>query len=725
MKTILLLCALVVGNSNVWADVTDVINNSATSSNLGGTGTTSWADNFSITGTSGAEYYIHSMGTQNTTNALQWNKNGFLYATKSGGKLKSITVIGTNGKNLSIYAATSAYSAAPTGTALTTMSLTGSAVTYNFDENSAYGFIAIKGKDSSTSITSISIVYENGPSISANDVNIASDATSGEIAYTISNPNGSTLTAAEKSPGYDWIDNVTVVSAQNKVTFTTTENTGAAREGYITLTYGTVTKDVKITQAVGVTKYTVTIETPTNGTLIVKRAGTPIATGAQIPDGTELTIELTPASGYRMRNWQAVDATTHTYTANFTYTINAHDVTIKANFELIPEHTATFYINGTKDSEAVVKEGSAIDFPSVSIAGQKLLGWTTAAIDGTQTTKPTVLVTEATMSTADVDYYAVFGGAINAYFDASDITATPKDGSSLKWTHTATGIYISLTAGSHYTSGTPNTFTVTSGTSNYLQVTAPNNCILEKIIVTLSGSDYKINSLNPSSGTSLSTSGTTQTITFTSNMNSVQCKATSNKQIRATTIAVKALGYCTTIPTTTTPAVSSAGWATYVTPYDIEFTEGDAFAVTSVGSTVALTSVTEVPQDEPLLLKGAGTKTATILATSPAAITNKLAVSDGTQGSGEYVLANHNSKVGFYKWTGSALASGKVYLPASEVPAGTREFLGFDDEATGIANINSEAKTLFNSDFYNIAGQRIAQPNKGLYIENGKKVIIK
>ena len=180
MKTVLLLFALVVGSTSVWADDTDVINNSATSSNLGSTGTSTWATNFSITGTSGAVYYIHSMGTKNTSNALQWNSNGFLYATKSGGKLKSITVIGTSGKSLSIYAATSAYSAAPTGTALTTMSLTGSAVTYNFDENSAYGFIAIKGKDSSTSITSISIVYENGPSISANDVNIASDATSGE-----------------------------------------------------------------------------------------------------------------------------------------------------------------------------------------------------------------------------------------------------------------------------------------------------------------------------------------------------------------------------------------------------------------------------------------------------------------------------------------------------------------------------------------------------------------
>ncbi len=27
--------------------------------------------------------------------------------------------------------------------------------------------------------------------------------------------------------------------------------------------------------------------------------------------------------------------------------------------------------------------------------------------------------------------------------------------------------------------------------------------------------------------------------------------------------------------------------------------------------------------------------------------------------------------------------------------------------------------------FYNIAGQRVAQPTKGLYIVNGKKVVIK
>ena len=30
-----------------------------------------------------------------------------------------------------------------------------------------------------------------------------------------------------------------------------------------------------------------------------------------------------------------------------------------------------------------------------------------------------------------------------------------------------------------------------------------------------------------------------------------------------------------------------------------------------------------------------------------------------------------------------------------------------------------------DGEFYNLAGQRVAQPTKGLYIVNGKKVVIK
>lgn len=99
-------------------------------------------------------------------------------------------------------------------------------------------------------------VVSNDPSISAENVNLAYDATSGEIAYTISNPDGSTLTAA-KAAADTWISNVTVDGNNNKVTFTTTANSETtARTGTITLTYGSITKDVTVTQAAAPVSYT-------------------------------------------------------------------------------------------------------------------------------------------------------------------------------------------------------------------------------------------------------------------------------------------------------------------------------------------------------------------------------------------------------------------------------------------------------------------------------------
>lgn len=152
--------AMAFAESALATDVTDVINNAATSSQLGNTATSSWGNDFDITGTSGAKYYIHSMGTKNTTNALQWNANGYLYmkTAPSGYKLKSVTITTTANKNIGVYAQNNAYSAAPTGSALSTLAATSSGATYTF--TSDYTYLALKGTASSTSITSISIVWE-------------------------------------------------------------------------------------------------------------------------------------------------------------------------------------------------------------------------------------------------------------------------------------------------------------------------------------------------------------------------------------------------------------------------------------------------------------------------------------------------------------------------------------------------------------------------------------
>ena len=171
----------------------------------------------------------------------------------------------------------------------------------------------------------------------------------------------------------------------------------------------------------------------------------------------------------------------------------------------------------------------------------------------------------------------------------------------------------------------------------------------------------------------------------------------------------------------TTPAVSADGWATYVTQNACSFEEGDAFVVTSASDKVYLQSVTEVPNNTPVILKGAGAKTANVLPTA-SAVTNALAISIGGSIDG-YVLAKKSGVVGFYKWAGGSLTSGKVYLPSSAV-SGAHEFIGFDGETTGISEIET-MRNVGNETFYNLNGQKVQNPTKGLYIVNGKKVIIK
>lgn len=254
-------------------------------------------------------------------------------------------------------------------------------------------------------LKSLKVIYtaiSTDPDITASDVEYAADILNGEIPYTISNPVEGTSLAATTST--EWISEVTV--GESAVTFTMEENTGAERTGTITLSYGELTKDITVKQFAAVAKRTVTIEEPENGTLKVFRDAEEIVSGAQISEGTELTIEATPSEGYKFRNWQAVDGSTHTYTANFTYTIGTSDVTFKANFDAIVYNTITWNVNGV-ETTTKVETGTDITFPEQpeTINDYGFVGWSAATCEPSNTAPE--LVTSAT-ATADVTYYAVF-----------------------------------------------------------------------------------------------------------------------------------------------------------------------------------------------------------------------------------------------------------------------------------------------------------------------------
>ena len=93
-----------------------------------------------------------------------------------------------------------------------------------------------------------------------------------------------------------------------------------------------------------------------------------------------------------------------------------------------------------------------------------------------------------------------------------------------------------------------------------------------------------------------------------------------------------------------------------------------------------------------------------------------------------YILGNDNGVAKFFVPSGEGtLKKGKAYLQTKKTltpAAGARGIeIVFEDEITGINNVN--LKTKVNKDYFNHAGQRVAAPVKGLYIVNGKKVIIK
>ena len=95
-----------------------------------------------------------------------------------------------------------------------------------------------------------------------------------------------------------------------------------------------------------------------------------------------------------------------------------------------------------------------------------------------------------------------------------------------------------------------------------------------------------------------------------------------------------------------------------------------------------------------------------------------------------YVLNNKSPEgVGFYRLssTGTILAN-RAYLTSGATVAGAtaaaREFFAFDAAITGIDNVNAQdseddVKT------FDLQGRRVTNPAKGVYIVNGKKVIMK
>lgn len=180
------------------------------------------------------------------------------------------------------------------------------------------------------------------------------------------------------------------------------------------------------------TKYTVTIETPENGTLVVKDGETVLASGDQVEEGNTITIECTPtdAENYRYKNWQyKEDGNWITNTTTMTRVVTK-DISIRANFEEIPVYTVAFSVNGVEVQSENLKDGADVTIPAdpEAINSKVFTGWvTTSTVDADATP---AYVTPSTTATEDVTYYAVFatqtgsaGGEVTEELTNAEVTS--------------------------------------------------------------------------------------------------------------------------------------------------------------------------------------------------------------------------------------------------------------------------------------------------------------
>ena len=183
-----------------------------------------------------------------------------------------------------------------------------------------------------------------------------------------------------------------------------------------------------------------------------------------------------------------------------------------------------------------------------------------------------------------------------------------------------------------------------------------------------------------------------------------------------------------------TVSVSDAGYATYATTNNIVVPESNDVKVMTVkvnaeGTAVELNDVAAgkvIPAGTGILVEApAGNYNFVVTSDKGKALAYndlKVATTDVTSyGDKFFALTKQGEKVGFAVVNnGVVIPAGKAYLEVPESSAA--KFFGLDGEATGI---NSVKTAKADGAYYTLEGVKTTKPVKGLYIHNGKKIVVK
>lgn len=186
--------------------------------------------------------------------------------------------------------------------------------------------------------------------------------------------------------------------------------------------------------------------------------------------------------------------------------------------------------------------------------------------------------------------------------------------------------------------------------------------------------------------------------------------------------------------------IAANDYTTLCLPFNVKLPEGSAvkayYASAAAGDVLKLTEITGIiPANQGVILQNTNESEAAninlAITTEEATLNgNKLvgvtAKREGYTAKQNYVLADGNKGIGFYKANFTTITANKAYLPVTNVQGvqGVMMAFSFGDEVTGIDNVNAAAPAA--KKYYDLQGRRVLYPAKGIFVtEDGQKVLFK
>jgi len=541
----------------------------------------------------------------------------------------------------------------------------------------------------------------------------------------------------------------------------TTEITAAAEPGYkfrswavsgtgaslsstttnpTTLTMGTANATVTATFTALAT-YTITYNKGTNGT------GEDIDDDEKTED-VDFTLSSSKYtySGHVQTGWATTDGGDKAYDLGGTYTGNA-------DLDLYPYWTETYTItydkNGGMGSMMATTGAGEVTLRATGFvkSGHSFLGWATSDDNADAGIVEYADQDTYTLS-ADVTLYAVWGENYSVMKVAtSGVAITSGDAVSMQ-SDTFGGTMTVESTGSNLSYG-GNGITSPAGYNSTLTVTLndymkPGSVIILTLYNFYAAGNERGYKLVSSNGTEISTMSYTTaaasqflyTVTAEDALNGTN----SFKLVKVNTngITIKSLTVTDCQPG---GIISASGWNTYSSNKKLDLSTisgGTAYIATRISDGndyVAVQPCTDIVNaGTGLMIKGTPDATFTINTSSSASTLSKTNLMQGLPNGGTVDAEDGNYVFGwpsadatnygfYYVDKGATLGIGKSYLHV-DGGSSARLTIVFEDETTDIGDVRSKMADV-RGDYYDLQGRKVAQPTKGLYIVNGKKVIIK